>query len=230
MMSSNAGMSLMREDKVNGGEPGAVGAERIQPIDEHRGIFTMAFDPTQFGPDVARIFALGNSGQRLVPLQFTNCTNEEARRTLKALKSNDLFPNQEEPEAPMAALFLYLSCFEEAHQLLEICETPEGKLWHAILHRQEPDSGSAAYWFRKAGPHPIYTPLGRAAAKILHRIPDAEFCTERWDPFAFVAFCDSARLQPGSAQMRAAMEIQRTEWQMLFDYCAKLSERTHSRK
>jgi hypothetical protein len=60
--------------------------------------------------------------------------------------------------------------------------------------------------------------------KILHRIRDAEFRTGRWDPFAFAAFCDRARKQPGSAQMKAAMEIQRAEWQILFDYCARLSE------
>jgi hypothetical protein len=184
----------------------------------------MAFDPTQYGPDVARILALDGNGQRLMPLRCSRCSSEEAYQLLKTFKPKDLFPNQEEPEAPMAGLWLYFSCFEEAHKLLEICETPEGELWHAILHRQEPDSGNAAYWFRKAGPHPIYSLLARAAVKILHRIRDAEFRTGRWDPFAFVAFCDRARKQPDSAQMKAAMEIQRAEWQILFDYCARLSE------
>jgi hypothetical protein len=184
----------------------------------------MAFDPTQYGPDVARILALDGSGQRLLPLTTAPCSSEEARQLLNTFKPGDLFPNQEEPEAAMAGLWLYFSCFEEAHKLLDLCETPEGELWHAILHRQEPDSGNAAYWFRKAGPHPIYTQLTRAAVKILRRIRDAEFRTGRWDPFAFVAFCDRARKQPGSAQMRAAMEIQRAEWQILFDYCARLSE------
>jgi hypothetical protein len=184
----------------------------------------MPFDPTQYGPDVARILALDGNGRRLMPLRCSKCSNEEARQLLKTFNPGDLFPNQEEPEAPMAGLYLYFSCFEEAHRLLEICETTEGELWHAILHRQEPDSGNAAYWFRKAGPHPTFSLLTRAAVKILHRIRDAEFRTGRWDPFAFVAFCDRARKQPDSAQMTAAMEIQRAEWQILFDYCARLSE------
>lgn len=184
----------------------------------------MSFDPTQYGPDVARILALDGNGQRLMPLRCSRCSNEEARQLLKTFKPRDLFPNQEEPEAPMAGLWLYFSCFEEAHKLLEDCETTEGELWHAILHRQEPDSGNAAYWFRKAGPHPTFSLLARAAVRILHRIRDAEFRTGRWDPFAFVAFCDRARKQPGSAHMKAAMEIQRAEWQILFDYCARLSE------
>jgi hypothetical protein len=184
----------------------------------------MSFDPTQYGTDVARILALDGNGQRLMPLRCSKCSNDEARQLLKTFKPGDLFPNQEEPEAPMAGLWLYFSCFEEAHRLLDLCETAEGELWHAILHRQEPDSGNAAYWFRKAGPHPTFSLLTRATVKILHRIRDAEFRTGRWDPFAFIAFCDRARKQPGSAQMKAAMEIQRAEWQILFDYCARLSE------
>src|SRR5580698_253139 len=97
----------------------------------------MPFDPTHYGPDVARILALDGNGQRLMPLRPSPCSSEEARQLLKTFKASDLFPNQEEPEAAMAGLFLYFSCFEEAHKLLEYCETPEGELWHAILHRLE---------------------------------------------------------------------------------------------
>ena len=184
----------------------------------------MEFDPTQYGPDVARILALDGNGERLMPLRYTKCSSEEARRLLKTLKPANLFPNQEEPEAAMAGLYLYFSCFEEAHDLAQNCEEAEGELWHAILHRQEPDSGNAAYWFRKAGPHPTFTALSHAAVRVLRRIPDAEFRTGRWDPFAFIAFCERARRQPGSSQEQAAVEIQRAEWQILFDYCAKLSQ------
>jgi hypothetical protein len=184
----------------------------------------MVFDPTQYGPEVARILALDGNGQRLLPLFPNVPANEEARNLLKTFSPKDLFPNQEEPEAPMAGLYLYFSCFQEAHDLLDICETPEGELWHAILHRLEPDSGNAAYWFRKAGPHPIYPKLALAAVKILAHYKHAEFKTGKWDPYAFAQFCDRARQQPNSGQMKAAMEIQRAEWQILFDYCARLSE------
>jgi len=184
----------------------------------------MAFDPTQYGPDVARILALGKNGQRLMPLRSGKCFSDEARRLIATFKPKNLFPNQEEPEAPMVGLWLYFSCFEEAYKLAQYCETQEGDLWRAILHRREPDSGNSAYWFRKAGQHPVYRPIAVAAKKILRRFPTAEFRTGRWDPFAFCAFCDRARQQPGSAQMYAAAEIQLAEWQILFDYCARLSE------
>ena len=58
---------------------------------------------------------------------------------------------------------------------------------------------------------------------IAARYPDAEFRIGRWDPFAFVQFCERARLQPGTTQETAAMQIQRAEWQLLFDYCARPS-------
>jgi hypothetical protein len=181
----------------------------------------MDFDSTKYGEDVTRILALDGNGHRLLPLTCGPCSCEEARRLLKSLKPSVLFPRLKEPEAPMAGLYLYYSCFEEAHQLVSKCKTEEGELWHAILHRQEPDSGNAAYWFRQAGSHPTFSPLARAAVKILRDIPQAEFRTGRWDPFSFIAFCDRARLQPGSVQERAAMELQRAEWQILFDYSAR---------
>ena len=182
------------------------------------------FDPTQYGPEVARILSLGCNGTQLLPLTCGPCSSQEARELLKATNPKALFPAVEEPEAPMSGLWLYFSCFEEAHQLADYCESPEGELWHAILHRMEPDSGSAAYWFRKAGQHSMFSNLAREVVRITHRIRGAEFRTGRWDPFAFITFCDRARLQPGSTQERCAMEIQRAEWQILFDYSARLTE------
>ena len=181
----------------------------------------MEFDPNAYGPEVANLLSLYENGGRLFPLTCGPCVQEQAREILSSLKPADIFPNVEEPEAPMTGLWLYFSCFEEAHKLADYCESVEGELWHAILHRQEPDTGNAAYWFRRAGPHPFFSQLARETVKITRRLNKAEFRTGRWDPFAFIAFCDRARKQPGSEQELAAMEIQRVEWQLLFDYSTK---------
>jgi hypothetical protein len=181
----------------------------------------MDFDPTKYGPEVARILAMGEDGQRCAPLVCGPCRSEDARRTLATLKPAALFPGVREPEAPMAGLWLYFSCFEEAHHLIDDPKTHEGEFWHAILHRQEPDSGNAAYWFRRVGQHPVFPKLASAAKEILKLYPDAEFRIGQWDPFGFVQFCERARLQPGSVQEKAAIEIQRAEWQLLFDYSAR---------
>jgi len=181
----------------------------------------MEFDSARYGTDVARILALDENGRRLLPLTCGACSAPEARALLKAIEPSALFPAAKEPEAPMAGLWLYFSCFEEAHALADGCRSTEGALWHAILHRQEPDSGNAAYWFRRAGRHDTFSDLSRAASSIVRRTPQAEFRVGRWDPYAFIAFCDRARDQPGSSQERVAREIQRAEWQLLFDYCAR---------
>jgi hypothetical protein len=181
----------------------------------------MHFDPAKYGPEVARVLALDGNGNRLLPLTCGPCSSEEAHRILKTWEPARMFPASEEAEAAMAGLWLYFSCFEEAHELANNCTTAEGYLWHAILHRLEGDSGNAAYWFRKAHTHPVYSELSTEAAKILVRYPRAEFRVGRWDPFAFLSFCDRARDQPGSSHAQAALEIQRAEWQILFDYCVR---------
>jgi len=181
----------------------------------------MNFDPRQYGPEVARILALDGNGQNLGALVCGPCSSAEARRALAACQPAELFPAVHDPGAPMAGLWLYFSCFEEAHRLIEDPKTHEGEYWHAILHRQEPDAGNAAYWFRRVGKHPIFEPLAEKAKDILRRHPDAEFRIGSWDPFAFVHFCERAQKQPGSTQELAALEIQRAEWQLLFDYSAR---------
>src|SRR5438105_6013828 len=108
------------------------------------------FDPISYGTEVARILALDGNGQRLMPLTCGDCSSAEAREILDKLCPADLFARAKAPEAAMAGLWLYFSCFENAHGLAQDSDTKEAELWHAILHRQEPDSGNAAYWFRKA--------------------------------------------------------------------------------
>jgi hypothetical protein len=171
---------------------------------------------------VAAILTLDQDGQRLIPLVCGVCASEEARSLLKRQKPADLFPHSRSPKAALAGLFLYFSCAEECHKLVQDMNSSEGDLWHAILHRREPDAGNAAYWFRQAGTHPVFHDLAHAAAEISAKYPAAKFRgSHNWDPFSFIDFCELARKQPGSPMEASALEIQRAEWQLLFDYCAR---------
>ncbi len=182
----------------------------------------MEFRASDYGPDVAAILAFDGDGNRLMPLAYGTCCSHDARRALGSATAAELFPAAPFPEAAFSGLWLYFSCLDESHAISQDIPTPEGSFWHGIMHRQEPDPGNAAYWFRRVGDHPIFVPLRDAAEEILARHPRSGFTGDlHWDPFAFIDFCGSARHHPDSEAQKAAMEIQRAEWQLLFDYCAK---------
>lgn len=182
----------------------------------------MQFDPAQYGKDVAEVLALEGGGCRLMPLVCGLCAPDAARRRLREFRPKDLFAAATSPKAAMAGLWLYFSCLEEAHELAQSDSSVDGSFWHAILHRREPDSGNAAYWFRRTGEHPVFADLAREAAEIVKQHPEAEFRTgPKWDPFGFILLCERARRQPSSPSETVALEIQRAEWQLLFDHCAR---------
>jgi hypothetical protein len=166
----------------------------------------MRFDPGLYGETVAAILALDGSGDRLMPLERGTCSSQEARRRLQSTAAVELFPETRAPEAALAGLYLYFSCIDDAHNIAQGIETPEGWFWHAIVHRQEPDAGNSGYWFRRVGKHPIFPALRTAAAEI-----GVDFGAQ-WDPLAFIKLCEAGG--------HGAIEVQRAEWQLLFDYCA----------
>lgn len=182
----------------------------------------MNFDFRAYGPQVAELLALDGSGQRLMPLASGTCSSAEARRLLNAASSPRLLPDASAPDAALAGLWLYFSCLDESHRVSQDVPSSEGSFWHGILHRQEPDPGNSAYWFRRVGSHPVFPDLLEESVAIAARFPDSGFrAGSRWDPFAFIDFCEAARRKPASPAHGCALEIQRAEWQLLFDYCAR---------
>src|SRR5579863_995376 len=116
---------------------------------EHGHLFRAA----DYGAQVASILGLDGDGRRPIPLVAKQCSSEVARQRLGAATAQDWFAGAFAPDAALAGLYVYFSCFEEAHRVAQDIETPEGSYWHAIVHRQEPDAGNAAYWFRQVGRH-----------------------------------------------------------------------------
>ena len=181
----------------------------------------MVFDPKAYGPEVARILALDGDGRRPLPLAIVRSGSPEARIALKGRRGRDLFPDSQAPEAALSGLWLYFSYFVEAHELAQDIETPDGSYWHAIIHRQEPDAGNSGYWFRRVGRHAIFPSLRDEAVTVLSGTDVAFSPGAQWDPFAFIDFCERARLRPESAEEAAARKIQLAEWQLLFHHCAR---------
>jgi hypothetical protein len=173
------------------------------------------FDSTRYGRQVAEILALDGSGNRLMPLAHGTCSVPEAYQVLRGVNARTLFDGSRAPEAALSGLYLYFSCLDEAHQIAQEINSAEGSFWHAIMHRQEPDSSNSAYWFRRVGKHPVFPALNDFASHLCEFPSGAS-----WDPFRFIEFCETARRSPGSVVEKTALEIQRSEWQLLFDYCA----------
>lgn len=168
-----------------------------------------------YGSDIERILNLDGGGNRPMPLAPCAPSSPEAYSALKLFHPQQLLCDAPEPEAAMSGLFLYFSCLDDAHRIAQDLPGAEGSYWHAIMHRQEPDPGNAAYWFRSTGRHAIFPALRSEAAAAGY---DAGML---WDPFRFIDYCESARKMPGSEEEHIAMQVQLSEWQLLFDYCAR---------
>jgi hypothetical protein len=175
----------------------------------------MQFDAAIYSSEVSAILALDGNGARPMPLAGGERAAEEVRQRIQAVGAARLFPGARAPEAALAGLCVYFSLMDEAHETAQRAENQDNNFWHGIVHRREPDAGNASYWFRRVGAHPIFPELRHAAAQ-----QGIDF-GPRWDPFAFIDFCERARRRPGSAEETGAQAVQLVEWQLLFDYCAR---------
>lgn len=133
--------------------------------------------------------------------------------------TSELFPGARHPQAALAGLLLKEGCWAESHEVAQEINDSDGSYWHAILHRIEPDSANAAYWFRLVGKHPIFPALLKAV-KQLESLPSGWRLEEEWNPYRFNDWCDEARRTGGRAQ-EVAEAIQTIEWHLLFDWCRK---------
>ncbi len=173
-----------------------------------------------FSPAVQAI--LDQYGEAFLPLSATSSATNPDILFLQQTPAAVLFPRARDAQASVSGLLLILNHWEASHSVSQEIESPEGSYWHAIAHRIEPDSFNASYWFRRVGRHPIFPELNRQAASILVEYPNLS-CTlkKEWDPFLFIEWCDEARKQPGSPLAKAALTIQKAEWQLLFNWCSQ---------
>jgi hypothetical protein len=93
-----------------------------------------------------------------------------------------------------ALLLLWNDHHDAAHAIVQDCETPDGNLIHAILHRREPDYSNARYWFHRVGAHPCFAPLARQVEHFLTAEGNPSLLHElvkkgQWDPEAVISAC-----------------------------------------
>lgn len=180
----------------------------------------MEFCAANYGSSVAAILELDGAGHRTVPLVAGRCTSNEARQRLRNRTADQLFPASRAPEAALAGLWFYFSCFTESHAVVQELQSVEGAYWHGILHRQEPDNWNSKYWFRQVGPHPIHATLLEEATQVAARQGARLSVPSPWDAFWFADLCDAAAHNQQHPHLEEALAIQLAEWQHLFHYCA----------
>lgn len=184
----------------------------------------MSLLPDAFSEPVAHVL----SGYVGVPMPLTRAQMQRPDN-LKAVLDIPpavCFPGARQPDAALAGLLLRVGAWDECHRIAQDLASAEGSYWHAIVHRIEPESANARYWFRKVGRHAIFPSLRERAAAILAQRKESSWpLPPVWDPGLFVDLCDRAREQPpdsaaGNSLETLALEIQDAEWELLFQWCA----------
>jgi hypothetical protein len=165
-----------------------------------RGVRTYQFQPQNYGPSVAALLA----ESELMPLG-PGCPRLAVQPRLEALSVTKIC---------MAGLWLYFNFLDQSHIISQNIHTPEGSFWHAIMHRREPDAWNSKYWWQRVREHPVLDQLRYWAPTIGY-----QFTT----PVEFVDFCERVR-DTGSSDEVLAQQVQLLEWQLLFDYCYRLTD------
>ena len=120
-----------------------------------------------------------------------------------------------------AGLYLLHDFLDESHSQSQSLEGDrDADLWHAIMHRREPDYGNAKYWCRRVASLPLFGELAARAVPILNRAGIGGFSQTTWDSARFVDLCERVEREESSANV-AAREVQWLEMSLHLAHCSR---------
>jgi len=191
------------------------------------------FELKRYSSNIQTILGPHEGGQRLMPLTPREPCPGPGLELLTAAAPRKLFSevpvvSDEYAQSLKSALFLYFSALSASHEISQGIHSSTGSLLHGIMHRQEPDFANSKYWFRRVASHDVFPLLRTACLELLQKQPASPAAdllkseieaSSRWDPQWFVEQCEAAQGGASDDFEQRLLEIQRLEWQILFDYC-----------
>jgi hypothetical protein len=155
--------------------------------------------------------------------------NRQAAGRLRGMKAQELLTrpivSQLDADAMLAGLWLWHDWLDSSHTISQSIPSATGSFWHAIMHRREGDFSNSKYWFARCREHPVLRSVGQAAGDVLNAQPADKsllrLTRNGWDPDALVDLAQEVHDRPGDARHGVAVAVQRLEWRLLFEHCAR---------
>jgi hypothetical protein len=152
-----------------------------------------------------------------------------AKTLLQRCRPEDLVAgpvrSADDARAMLSGLWLYHDWLDESHRISQDLHTPTGSFWHAIMHRREGDFSNAKYWYARCRRHPALAQIAAAGRAAVAGLPQrgtlAALVDGEWDADGFVDVVEAVHHKPDDPLYKAAVTLQRVEWQALFAYCAR---------
>jgi hypothetical protein len=127
--------------------------------------------------------------------------------------------------ALLAGLWLWHDGLEESHRISQGISDSTGSFWHAIMHRREGDFSNSKYWYARVVGHPVLATLAGSVGPLVNRAPADKsllrIVANGWNPNAFVDFVESVSGDESDGLYPIAVELQKMEWRVLWEYCAR---------
>lgn len=137
----------------------------------------------------------------------------------------------EAAQVMVALVLIARGALDAAHDIVGGLSSAEATWAHAIIHRREgraageaglPGYSNSRYWFGCLGAHELF-PLVQEFVAAHPVAPRGLKAQSEWDPAKFIGLCDRSERSGSDVGIAFCVDVQRREWELLYDHCAKLA-------